>query len=168
VNPLGAPVQIAYGVTEVHDAAARFRKSFGAGPFVFAEHIALASSTIRGEPAPFDHSSAYGQWGPLMVELVAEHTPPLVAPGSGVHHVAFMVERLGDAIDWCGSQGWPELLHAVTVGRDGQDGQEFAFVDARHEVGHLVELYERSERLVGFYAHVARLAADDGSGVSTP
>ena len=48
-----------------------------------------ASRHGRGQ---FDHSSAYGQWGDVMVELVEEHTPPLVAPGSGVHHLAFIVD----------------------------------------------------------------------------
>lgn len=157
--PLGAPVQVAYAVGDIAGAAARFAATTGAGPFFVVEHIPLAAATVGGASTPFDHSSGYGQWGPVMVELVEEHTPPLVTPGSGVHHVAFMVESLDAAMRWCGAQGWPELLHATTSG-----GQEFAFMDARADLGHLVELYEPSDRLLGFYAMVAGAAAGwDGS-----
>ncbi|WP_205528513.1 VOC family protein [Desertimonas flava] len=151
-------MQIAYGVVDVRAAAARRAAATGAGPFVVADHIGVTSSRVHGHPAPFDHSSAYGQWGPLMVELVEEHTPPIVAPGN-VHHVAFMVESLPAAMSWCVDQGWPEALWAATA-----TGQEFAFMDARADLGHLVELYEPSDRLVAFYATVAALAdAWDGS-----
>lgn len=160
-GPLGRPVQIAYAVGDVRAAAARWAVTTGAGPFVVADHIAVSSSRVHGAGASFDHSSAYGQWGPLMVELVAEHTPPIVAPGSGVHHVAFIVESLASAMTWCEDQGWPEVLWAATA-----TGQEFAFMDARAVLGHLVELYEPSDRLVAFYAAVAALA--DGWDGSDP
>jgi catechol 2,3-dioxygenase-like lactoylglutathione lyase family enzyme len=152
--PLRAPVQIAYAVTDVEAAAAVFAETTGAGPFFVIPHIALASARVRGADGAFDHSSAYGQWGPVMVELVEEHTPPLVRPGD-VHHLAFMVDSLARAALWCERQGWSEVLHAETTG-----GQVFAFHDARAERGHLVELYEPSDRLVAFYAMVAAAATD--------
>lgn len=156
---LGAPVQIAYAVTDVRAAAAARATATGAGPFVVFDHIPVPHARVRGDDAAFDHSSAYGQWGSVMVELVEEHTPPLVAPGSGVHHLAFRVESLDEAMAWCVQRGWPELLWAATA-----TGQEFAFMDARADLGHLVELYEPSERLLAFYARVAALAEDwDGS-----
>lgn len=150
---LGVPVQLAYGVTDLRRTAARFSASTGAGPFLVVEHIPLSRARVAGGPGEFDHSSAYGQWGPLMVELVEEHTPPLMTPGTGLHHVAFMVASLPGAADWCERRGWPELLHAETA-----TGQEFVFRDARAELGHLVELYEPSDRLTGFYRHIASLA----------
>jgi catechol 2,3-dioxygenase-like lactoylglutathione lyase family enzyme len=155
-SPLGAPVQIAYACTGVADAARAFSERTGAGPFFVIEHIALASSRVWGVDAPFDHSSAYGQWGALMVELLEEHTVlpdrPLVEPGR-VHHLAFMVDSLVDAAAWCDRHGWPEALRAAT-----ESGQEFAFHDARGELGHLVELYEPSGRLTSFYEMVASAA----------
>lgn len=159
-SPLGTPVQIAYGVRDLAHAAARFSTATGAGPFVMIEHIPLRSARISGEHGEFDHSSAYGQWGPVMVELVEEHTSPLVDIGTAnepghLHHLAFMVTSLDEAATWCEQQGWPELLHAETTG-----GQVFVFHDARHQLGHLIELYEPSDRLLGFYRSVA--AAADG------
>jgi len=157
-SPLGAPVQIAYAVVDVREAASSFCVSTGAGPFFVIDHIALARACVHGIDAPFDHSSAYGQWGPLMVELVREHTSPIVEPGR-VHHLAFMVQSLEAAATWCVERGWSEVLLAETTG-----GQQFAFHDARDQLGHLVELYEPSPGLIAFYAMVAD-AAEGWDGI---
>ncbi len=143
-------MQIAYAVSDVTAAAERFAASTGAGPFFVVPHIAVTESRVHGVDAAFDHSSAYGQWGDVMVELVEEHSLPIVVPDSGVHHVAFMVPSLADAAAWCVAQGWPEALWARTG-----SGQEFVFHDSRAALGHLVELYEPSDRLLRFYTMVA-------------
>lgn len=156
VSPLVRPVQIAYAVDpsrDLDEVAFDFRTSTGAGPFVVVRNIPLTSCTISGRPGEFDHSSAYGWWGEVMVELVQEHTPPLIGRSTGVHHLAFMVSDLEQAIAWCARQHWPTLLDA-----DTSTGQRFVFADARESLGHLVEMYEPSERLLGFYEHVRQLA----------
>ena len=153
---LGHPVQIAYAVdpaVDLTEVAQDFRLRTGAGPFVVAEHIALRSATIAGRPAAFDHSSAYGQWGSLMVELVQEHTPSVIGRATGLHHLAYLVESLDGSIATCARHGWPTLLDATTSG-----GQRFAFCDARETLGHLVELYEPSAPLLAFYEHVRSIA----------
>lgn len=159
MNTLGPPVQIAYAVRDVDAAAEQWAARTGAGPFVISRHIALATARVHGEPDTFDHSSAYGQWGEVMVELVEEHAiptgrGPLVEPGSGVHHMAFFVDDVAGAVRWCGSQGWPEVLWAETAG-----GTAFAFCDARRDLGHLVELYEPTPPLLAFYTHIRNLSA---------
>ena len=156
-SPLGAPVQVAYPVADVHAAARQWAARTAAGPFFVVEHIGLEAARIDGAPGPFDHSSAYGQWGAVMVELVEEHTPALVSPGRGVHHLAFVVDDLAAAMAWCVDVGWPERLWART-----SSGLEFAFMDATTGVaapGHLVELYEPADRLLAFYAMVAAAAS---------
>jgi hypothetical protein len=150
---LGKPVQVAYAVADVHAAASSWTTSLGAGPFVISEHIALASARVNGAAGVFDHSSAYGQWGEVMVELVHEHSPPIGA-AVGLHHMAFFVDSLAATSAALVAHGWPEVLHAATA-----SGQTFAMHDARATLGHLVEIYEPNERLVGFYAHVRSLAA---------
>lgn len=153
---LGRPVQIAYsanGPETLAQAAKDFRRRTGAGPFVLAEHIELDHCHIDGHESIFDHSSAYGWWGDVMVELVREHTPPIGPSPGGLHHLAFMVDDLGTGISWCQQQGWPLRLRAQTAG-----GQEFVFCDARDDLGHLIEMYEPSDRLVAFYDYVRKLA----------
>ena len=153
---LGAPVQIAYAVPDVHLGAGRWQGSFGAGPFVIAEHIVLESARVGGEergPSGFDHSSAYGQWGEVMVELVQEHTAPIGAR-VGLHHLAFFVDDIVTASHALAAAGWPEALWATTG-----TGTAFAMHDARADLGHLIELYEPSPGLLAFYAKVRDLAA---------
>ena len=152
-SPLERPVQVAYAVTDVAAAAARFAASTRAGPFFVIEHVALSEARVNGRPGTFDHSSAYGQWGEVMVELVEEHSDPRLVTPPSIHHLAYMVSDLRAAVAWCVGNGWAEALFARTIG-----GQEFAFCDARAELGHLVEMYEPSERLLGFYAMVAAAA----------
>jgi Glyoxalase/Bleomycin resistance protein/Dioxygenase superfamily len=153
---LGPPVQIAYAVSDVHAAAGKWRDGQGAGPFVISEHIALQTARVRGVDGPgsaFDHSSAYGQWGQIMVELVHEHTAPLGAT-SGLHHMAFFVDSIEETAAALIKAGMPEVLRASTA-----SGMAFAFHDARAELGHFIEIYEPNERLLGFYAHVRALAS---------
>ena len=121
---LGRIVQIAYDVGDGGDvaaAAARHAARFGSGPFFVNEHIALASVEHRGAPATFDHSSAYGQWGPVQVELVHVHVaePAALADvvlSSGVHHVAWFVADVEAERSRLEALGWPEVLNAETAG----------------------------------------------------
>jgi hypothetical protein len=147
---LGPPVQLAYATDDVHAAAHRWTAR-GIGPFFVIEHIALSAVEIDGAPATFDHSSAYGQWGDVMVELIQQHDPgpdPVVGV-SGIHHVATFVDDFEAASTALAGDGFPRRLRATTSG-----GQAFAFHDARRTMGHLLEIYERTPRLAGFYTMV--------------
>jgi catechol 2,3-dioxygenase-like lactoylglutathione lyase family enzyme len=153
---LGAPVQIAYAVPDARAAALHWAKTFGAGPFFVREHIQLRDIVYRGRPAEFDHTSAYGQWGNVMVELVQDHgTGPSVvreryAVGeSGLHHVAFFVDDLDAST---AQLGRPVAMQARST------GTTFRFVDTVAELGHMIELYEHSDRLDAFYGSVAEAA----------
>jgi catechol 2,3-dioxygenase-like lactoylglutathione lyase family enzyme len=115
------------------------------------QHIALTDVEIDGAPATFDHSSAYGQWGSVMVELIQQHDAgpdPVVGP-SGIHHIASFVDDFDAASAALVAGGFPRRLQASTAG-----GQTFAFHDARPTMGHLIEIYERTDRLARFYAMV--------------
>ena len=163
---LGPPVQIAYAVTDLDDAARRWATDVGAGPFFVRRHIALMHVRHRGRPALFDHSSAYGQGGAVMLELVQDHTAgaspvaDVVGPGGcGLHHLAFFVDDIEQATRRLDAHGWPEALRAATP-----SGQEFAFHDGVAALGHMVEIYEPTPGLVAFYAMVAAAAVGwDGS-----
>jgi Glyoxalase/Bleomycin resistance protein/Dioxygenase superfamily len=149
----GPPVQIAYSVADVDDAAALWQSRFGAGPFVLRRHIELSNVRISGAPGTFDHSSAYGQWGDIMVELVQQHTPAIGAP-IGIHHCAYFVEDLDGAQRALIDAGFPELLWAQVAG----SSTAFAYHDARPTLGHLIEVYVGTPRLREFYVHIRSLA----------
>jgi catechol 2,3-dioxygenase-like lactoylglutathione lyase family enzyme len=160
------PVQIAYHVPDPAAAAERCARDFGWGPFFLLEHIPLQWSRYRGTPAPFDHSSAYGQAGDVMVELITQHNDgpsalrDLYAPDeTGVHHVACFVEDLEAALQAQRDRGVAIALEARTG-----TGVDFAMVDLSATLGHMLELYQPGEDLRRFYAHVRKCADDwDGS-----
>ena len=159
---LGAPVQIAYAVPDANAAARAWARDFGAGPFFVRPHIALVDVVYRGRPGTFDHTAAYGQWGALMVELIVDHggaeSPirDMYSPGeTGLHHLAFIVDDLHETLKTLVAAGYEIAMSARTAG-----ATEFHFVDATATHGHMLELYQRSDRLRDFYAMIASAARD--------
>ena len=165
-TPLGAPVQIAYAVPDAGAAAERWAADFGAGPFFVRPHIELVDVVHRGRPATFDHTSAYGQWGSIMLELVEDHTdgPSVIhdvfpAGTGGLHHLAHIVADVSSTIRTLVDRG-----HELAMSARTGNGTEFHFVDALTTHGHFLEIYPSSKRLLDFYALVARAAVDwDGA-----
>lgn len=160
------PVQLAYFVTDIRKAARQAAKTWGAGPFFVLDRIELDACTHRGVERSFVHSSAYGQWGTIMIELVQqdEEGPSpfrdLYAPGEeGLHHVASFIDDMTTTIDAYREAGIELATRAVTRG----GATEFAFLDTTKRHGHMLEIYERSESLARFYEFV-RAAASGWDG----
>ena len=84
----------------------------------------------------------------------------MYAPGeSGVHHMATIVDSLPRAYAHYQSLGFEVAARAATL-----TGTEFAFIDTTESLGHMIEIYERSEALVGFYDLVQAASVDwDGT-----
>lgn len=154
--PILKPVQLAYYVPDPYAAAVQYAERYGWGPFYLMEHIPVESCLYRGTPEVFDHSSAYGQAGEMMIELITHHGPGPSAlrdmygeQDSGLHHVAYFVPALLSALEACREQSMPTAMHARTTG-----GVEFAMVDARRDLGHMLEFYEPRDELSQFYSFV--------------
>src|SRR5262249_24944240 len=125
------PVQLAYHVPDPAVAAAHYARELGWGPFYLMEHIPLDSCRYRGIPAVFDHTSAYGQAGDLMIELITQHddNPSVLrdmyaAGETGLHHVAYFVKDLEVSLRDFQQRGYEVCLDATT------SGLRFAMVDA--------------------------------------
>lgn len=121
----------------------RWHRLTGAGPFFVRDHIPIAWAEHAGRPAVFDHSTALGQWGPLMLELVQHHevTPGTLdrrvrGGGPGINHVAWFVDDLDGERARLVAEGADEVMVAST------GTVEFAFLAPPGPVGHLVEVYE--------------------------
>ena len=163
---LGPPVQIAYAVNDAFEAAQRWAHNFGAGPFFISEHIEVTDVLYRGASGIFDHTSAYGQWGEIMVELVQDHgvgssaVRDLYEPGEeGLHHLAYFVEDIDQATSALHDQGFDLAMSALARGTT-----RFHFIDAVAQLGHFFELYEPNDGLTYFYEHVKE-AAKNWDGV---
>jgi hypothetical protein len=160
------PVQIAYHVPDPAAAAERLARDYGWGPFYLMEHIPLVRSLYRDAPAQFDHSSAYGQAGDLMIELITQHNDApsalrdMYAPDqTGIHHVACFVPDLVRSVAEFRQRGVVVALDASTA-----TGVDFVMLDVVEERGHMLELYEPSPDLTRFYDFVRRAAQNwDGS-----
>lgn len=163
-----APRQIAYFCADVRSAATEHHRLFGSGPYFVAKHIPLRRAVHRGVERPLDHSSAYGQWGEVMVEFVQQHNPdpspfhdlyPDPARRGGLHHVALFVDDMDVELARYAAAGQATALRA-----EMNDGFVFAFVDTVATLGHMVELYEPRPSLAAFYAMVAKAAIDYRGG----
>ena len=158
------PVQIAYHVSDPEMEARRCATQFGWGPFFLMEHIPLSECRYRGQAARFDHTSAYGQAGEMMIELIcqSDDSPSVLrdlfrAEERGIHHVACFVPSLPAALSEFAARGVTVALEAAT------NGVRFAMVDTSQTLGHMLELYEPVPALERFYKYVRR-AAEGWSG----
>jgi hypothetical protein len=161
-----ALVQIAYRVTDLEAACREWATKAGAGPFLVRRNMNV-TATHQGEPAVYDHSTAFGQWGPLMLELVELHA---CEPASmrdviaheqigQVNHFACFVDDLEASSAALISQGCP-LTMVVTT----SSGMPVHYHDARSVVGAVLELYVGTDHLRALYTKVADLAVDwDGT-----
>lgn len=155
---------VGYVVEDLPRAAERVARRLGAGPFLAMEHIPLTGATYLGRPAVYDHSSCFGRWGDLLLELTqVHHAQPaglrerLVAPGAGIGHLAWLVDSLPEETARLQSEG-------LTVFHSGRAGPAHAaWFDGNALLGHPVEVLERRPELLAFYARV-RAAADGWDG----
>jgi catechol 2,3-dioxygenase-like lactoylglutathione lyase family enzyme len=162
---LGTVVQVAYMVDDAARAAQEFSERTGAGPFFVRHNPVTGARGPNGSVGTFDHSSAYGQWGRIQVELVQTHTAEPIEfaettlTRNSIHHVALMVASFDDQQQKYADMGWPALLTATT-----RNGNNFAFHDARPQLGHLVEIYEPRPTILQLYRRVAEAATNwDGT-----
>jgi catechol 2,3-dioxygenase-like lactoylglutathione lyase family enzyme len=161
---------IGYVVEDLAAAAERFAAHFGAGPFYAIEHLIFDEVTYRGEPAVYDHSSAFGRWGPIIVELTEVHDAQpaglrdaLISPRAGVGHVAWLADSLEDEVARLQAAGFVPFH----TGRTGPASA--VWLDAGSQLGHPIEVLQRRDELEGFYAMVKAAGEGwDGQGPYRP
>lgn len=162
---MSANRHIGYVVDDLRAGVERFARTFGAGPFFGMEHLEFDEVTFEGEPALYDHSSAFGAWGEVIVELTQVHDAQpaglrdaLVAPGGGVGHIGWLADSLEDEVARLTALG----LTPFHTGRTGPASA--VWLRGGPLLGHPVEVLQRRDELLGFYAMVRAAAADwDGS-----
>ena len=155
---------VGYVVEDLRSGIEAFARDFGAGPFFVMEHLEFDEVTFEGGPAVYDHSSGFGAWGPILVELTEVHdaqpaglAAALTAPGAGIGHVAWLADDL---------EAETARLEAVglTPFHTGRTGPASAvWFDGGATFGHPVEVLQRRDEILGFYAMV-RAAAEGWDG----
>lgn len=155
---------IGYVVDDLRAAVDQFTGELGAGPFFAMEHMVFDEVTFEGVPAVYDHSSAFGAWGSILVELTQVHDAQpsglreaLVAPGGGLGHLGFVVTSLDDEVARLTGLG----LRPFHTGITGP--ARAVWLHGGPVFGHPIEVLQERPEIVGFYSMV-RTAADTWDG----
>lgn len=152
---MNSPVQIAYFVPDVRKAALEHSRLFGSGPFFVADNISFSQCSYRGSPTDWDHSSAFGQWGDIMVEFMQQNKPgasvlhdvfPENSGRHGVHHMAYFVDDPIARAAELEKAGYATALHGILT-----NGIELVMIDTISRYGHMLELYTQSETIMAVY-----------------
>lgn len=165
--------QIAYFVPDVRAAAAHHSRMFGSGPFYVADDVDPPFVRHRGEMTSWRHTSAFGQWGELMVEFLQQDHPapsilhdvyPAGSGRYGVHHIAFIVDD-PDAV----AADFERRGHPVALDVRLTNGIRALMIDTIAANGHVVEVYAPTPALVEIYDFIrnAALGFDGGDPVRT-
>jgi hypothetical protein len=157
-------LQMSWVVRDLEEAALRWNRMMGIGPFIVNRHIPITDGVHRGRIQKTDFSTAIAQAGPVQIELVQQHdgSPScyrdMIAEGAeGMHHVAIIAEDYDAAVASYTVQG-----HEVAS--SGKFGEiRFCYFDTVNTVGHMVEILEDSRAIRAFFAMIAR-AADEWDG----
>ena len=69
---------VGYWVDDLDSALTRWNTDLGVGPFQVIEHVPFEEFVLivdgrRYDDVVFDHSAAFGAWGPVVVELGQVH-----------------------------------------------------------------------------------------------
>ncbi len=160
VSPLrgGGLHHIGYWVDDLAAAVTWAEEVLGAGPFTVLERIDLGEGfRFRGGPAVLDHSAAFGQWGPVILELGQVHdvTPELGAAlrvGHGnVSHVAWTTDDLSVEASGLAAAGCPLL----TTSRSGAWADWF---EGGPVFGHPIEVHQPTPPVLGMWGAVKAAA----------
>jgi hypothetical protein len=163
--PLPPIGHVGYVVDDIEEGVDWAVRTLGAGPFFLISHLRFDVCTCNGAPAAYDHSSAFGQWGAIKVELTVVHSadPPELAELIGgnapqVGHVGMLVDDLEAESAALAAAGLP-VFHT------GASGPVSArWHDGRARLGHHVELLRRGPEIEGFYELIRSSSIDwDGS-----
>lgn len=150
-------LQISWVVRNLEEAALRWHRTMGIGPFIMNRHITITDAVHRGQPQKTDFSTAIAQAGPVQIELVEQHDDSpscyrdMIPVGAeAMHHVAFIAKDYDAAVANYTAQG-----HEIaSAGKFGE--MRFCYVDTVDSLGHMVEILEDSRAIRAFFAMIAR------------
>jgi catechol 2,3-dioxygenase-like lactoylglutathione lyase family enzyme len=160
-----APHHIGYWVEDLATACRTWTGALGVGPFQLIEHVPFESFvlTLDGreyDDVVFDHSAAFGAWGPLVVELAQVHAiDDRLAPAYGVRpgavsHVSWVVPDLAAASAELTARG----CALINTARTGP--VSVAWHTGGPLFGHPIELHQHNDVIAGMHARLSAARPD--------
>lgn len=160
---LDRPVShLGYAVSDIEAAVQHWSSTLGAGPFFLVPHIEFEVVTHHGEPAVFEHSAAFGQWGSIVIELMQiENTSPpaltrMLMPGPlpVVNHVAYLSDTYEQDSADLAAAGYELMMFA----KSGE--MEIRWHDTQAALGHTIEIHRDCDFINGAFRRIAEGARD--------
>ncbi|HAN72542.1 MAG TPA: methylmalonyl-CoA epimerase [Actinobacteria bacterium] len=162
-------MQHAFVVADLDAGIETWRSTLGAGPFVVIRDFVGQELTYRGAPSATAVDYAFGQSGDIQVQLIAQSDPgpsiyrDMYAAGQGgFHHVCALVPM----DDW-DRQLRVFLEAGYEIASSLMTSAPAVYLDCRADLGCFVELYGRTERSEGFFAHLRDLH-EGWDGITDP
>lgn len=169
---LSRPVShLGYAVANLEQAAHHWTKNLGAGPFFLVPNITFDTLTHHGEPAVLDHSSVFGQWGSIAVELMQfDRTDPpeltkRVMPGPlpVINHVAYITKTPEEDSAELAEAGFELFMY----GKSGE--MEIRWHDTKAALGHAIEIHRDCDFINDAFRRIAEGARNwDGTNPMRP
>ena len=149
------PLQKAWIVTDIENAARRFSANLGIGPFFVAEYgpDIFEFVSYRGSEGKLHMKTAIAYAGDEQIELVepvgdypSAYSDTYPAGETGFHHLCFWSDDIdADLAHYAGT--------GASVANEGKmsNGPRFAYVDTRESLGVMVELLERNDGVAALF-----------------
>ena len=161
--------QYAYVVSDLDEGIRHWVEVMGAGPFFVSRNHVGREHTYRGQPDDAVFSYAFGQAGPVQVQLIQmmDDRPSvyrdMYPDGSeGFHHVACFVPA--DEVE---AEIARFVARGFEVGSTLYSHALVAYMDCRSAIGCFVELYGQSDSVRDMFDTV-RQAHEEWDGVTDP
>lgn len=162
-------MQICFVVPDIDAAMQRWTQTMGIGPFFVFRDLDIETVRHRGKPTRVRFHIALAQAGDVQIELAqqvsdAPYAYNEVYPNGtegGLHHIAIYVADYAAALRHFTDQG----IEASVTGLFGE--MHFAYVDARKQLGCMVEIIEHHDIQEQIFARV-KAGAENWDGVTDP
>jgi len=144
--------QIAILVPDLDVAMKNWWELLGVGPwavFTFAKPI-VKQMAYHGQPANSKFRVAFGQVGPLRIELIQPlegdtiYADYIREHGYGMHHIGILTDDMEQALAQAREAGLEVIQEGSGYGLDG-DGH-YAYFDTADQIGMAMELIELPKR----------------------
>lgn len=141
-------VQIGLVVHDVEATSQAYADIFGVEKpkWFLTDPVEKTQCTYQGEPTEARAKLAFLNFGQVQVELIEPDGHPstwrehLDAHGEGVHHIAFMVENMGERVKLFEQRG-------ISLVQKGEyTGGRYAYLDTSNELKVILELLERDKK----------------------
>jgi hypothetical protein len=163
-----AMFQEAYYVRSIDEAAQKWAKAFGAGPFFMVRHHHCEEFTYRGTAVEADVSYAFGYLGDRMIQFIEQHDDKpsiyrdMYKDGEeGFHHVAYLVDDFAAE-----RQRWLDLGYELATELYA-DEVNAGYFDTRSLNGGFTEIHGDPGHILGMF-HIWKRAHQEWDGTTPP